>query len=628
MTELDDLVAKLKLDISDYEKNAKKAEKATDSLEKETKDLEKTNKSAGDSFDKLMTAFTGLNQGIQLVQQAYQVLQKGYQAVITETVAYAEKVRSLSRTIGSSAEDASKLIQAADDVKVSYESLSTGMQIAIRNGLEPTIDGMGKLSDQYIAIQDPIGRAKFLLDNFGRSGADLAPLMELGADGIRELGDAAESTGLVLSQVDIDATRTYEKAVDEIGDTFEGLKVEVGLELIPFVSGELKAVSNLINAIKIYNDSLDRLRSSQKAGVISVTEFGVAVTELNKTFWSSYDIGDTNFLPAMEAQKTKIYELTQTQDELVMSIFNTTSSYEEFSAGMAAAGLDMGMITEEIYNQEVAAAKLPGALSAMDAALANNKKTQESTKTAVANLTTEYQTQAGVLRDDLAKAYGELADAEDTWRNGVGSSIKAGLDKAYEDNLITLDEYIARLEILDQYAGTQYAYEFKIEQNIPELVESLLTDPESFVTKAEAFEDYFMPLDNSIKDAKGRIAELEADLVALERNYNVKVMIYSNALGSVGVGADLAYEEYQGPGYASGGITHHLSPVTVGEFGPEPFIPAEDGRILSHADAMNAIGGGGDGDNSAMLSLILLELRDLPQGMKVAMQEAVALMGG
>lgn len=627
MNELDDLVARLKLDISDYEKNAKKAEKATDSLEKETKDLEKTNKSAGDSFDKLMTAFTGLNQGIQLVQQAYQVLQKGYQAVITETVAYAEEVRSLSRTIGASAEESSKLIQAADDVKVSYESLSTGMQIAIRNGLEPTVEGMGKLSDQYVSIQDPIGRAKFLLDNFGRSGADLAPLMELGADGIRELGDAAESTGLVLSQVDIDATRTYEKAVDEIGDTFEGLKVEVGLELIPFISGELKAVSNLINAINIYNDSLGRLRSSQKAGVISAIEFGVAVTELNKTFWSSYDIGDTNFLPAMEAQKTKIYELTQTQDELVMSIFETTSSYEEFSAGMAAAGIDMGMITEEIYNQEVAAAELPGALSAMDAALANNKKTQEATKTAVANLTTEYQNQATALREDLAGAYGELAAAEDQWRNGVGSSIKGGLDQALEDGLISLSEYETKLGILDQYAGTQYAYEFKIEQNIPELVESLLTDPESFVTKAEAFEDYFMPLDNSIKDAETRIDELKAQLVSLERNYNVKVMIYSNASAYVGVGADMAYEDYQGPGYASGGIVHHLSPVTVGEFGPEPFVPAMDGRILSHADAMNAIGGG-SGDNDAMLSMILLELRDLPQSMKVAMQEAVALMEG
>jgi len=627
MADLDDLVARLKLDISDYEKNAKKAEKATDSLEKETKDLEKTNKSAGDSFDKLMTAFTGLNQGIQLVQQAYQVLQKGYQAVITETVAYAEEVRSLSRTIGASAEESSKLIQAADDVKVSYESLSTGMQIAIRNGLEPTVEGMGKLSDQYVSIQDPIGRAKFLLDNFGRSGADLAPLMELGADGIRELGDAAESTGLVLSQVDIDATRTYEKAVDEIGDTFEGLKVEVGLELIPFISGELKAVSNLINAINIYNDSLGRLRSSQKAGVISAIEFGVAVTELNKTFWSSYDIGDTNFLPAMEAQKTKIYELTQTQDELVMSIFETTSSYEEFSAGMAAAGIDMGMITEEIYNQEVAAAELPGALSAMDAALANNKKTQEATKTAVANLTTEYENQATALREDLAGAYGELAAAEDQWRNGVGSSIKGGLDQALEDGLISLSEYETKLGILDQYAGTQYAYEFKIEQNIPELVESLLTDPESFVTKAQAFEDYFMPLDNSIKDAETRIDELKAQLVSLERNYNVKVMIYSNASAYVGVGADMAYEDYQGPGYASGGIVHHLSPVTVGEFGPEPFVPAMDGRILSHADAMNAIGGG-SGDNDAMLSMILLELRDLPQSMKVAMQEAVALMEG
>jgi hypothetical protein len=291
-----------------------------------------------------------------------------------------------------------------------------------------------------------------------------------------------------------------------------------------------------------------------------------------------------------------------------------SSGYLSMSEGMYAASREAAIFAQNLETRETIIESYKGRV-------ADLKKT-------VGDLTADYQEQARTLREDLAGAYGELAAAEDTWRNGVGSSIKSGLDQALEDGLITLDQYETKLGLLDQYAGTQYAYEFKIEQNIPELVESLLTDPESFVTKAEAFEDYFMPLDNSIKDAKGRIAELEADLVALERNYNVKVMIYSNALGSVGVGADLAYEEYQGPGYASGGITHHLSPVTVGEFGPEPFIPAEDGRILSHADAMNAIGGGGDGDNSAMLSLILLELRDLPQGMKVAMQEAVALMGG
>jgi antitoxin component HigA of HigAB toxin-antitoxin module len=85
----------------------------------------------------------------------------------------------LGRTIGATPEEASKLIQAADDVQISYETLTTALEAAIRKGVEPTIEGLGGLADQYNAIQDPIERTKFLMDNFGRSGADLAPLMEL-----------------------------------------------------------------------------------------------------------------------------------------------------------------------------------------------------------------------------------------------------------------------------------------------------------------------------------------------------------------------------------------------------------------------------------------------------------------
>jgi hypothetical protein len=43
---------------------------------------------------------------------------------------------------------------------------------------------------------------------------------------------------------------------------------------------------------------------------------------------------------------------------------------------------------------------------------------------------------------------------------------------------------------------------------------------------------------------------------------------------------------------------------------------------------MNAVGRNDGGDNSVLLNAILFELQGLPQGMKVALQEAIVLMGG
>lgn len=61
--------------------------------------------------------------------------------------------------------------------------------------------------------------------------------------------------------------------------------------------------------------------------------------------------------------------------------------------------------------------------------------------------------------------------------------------------------------------------------------------------------------------------------------------------------AVLAAQQATPPGYASGGIIRAGELSIVGERGWEPFIPAVDGRILSHEDAMQAfreaISGGG-----------------------------------
>ena len=46
---------------------------------------------------------------------------------------------------------------------------------------------------------------------------------------------------------------------------------------------------------------------------------------------------------------------------------------------------------------------------------------------------------------------------------------------------------------------------------------------------------------------------------------------------------------------AAGGLTPAAAGYWVGEVGPEPFFPAQDGRILSHSDAMTAMRGGGRG---------------------------------
>jgi len=186
------------------------------------------------------------------VKVAYSSIKESIEA----TAEYGMQVRDLSLLIGATAEESSKLIQAADDVFVSFESLERGMQIAIRQGLDPTIEGMGQLADEYNSIKNPIEQSRFLLEKFGRSGAELAPLMKLGASGLKELGDAAEETGLVLDDKAVDSVINYKEQLDELNDMIGGIKTQAGML-----------------GIEMLAEGLDKVNEATGSNVSSFAEF-------------------------------------------------------------------------------------------------------------------------------------------------------------------------------------------------------------------------------------------------------------------------------------------------------------------------------------------------------------------
>jgi hypothetical protein len=217
---------------------------------------------------------------MQLFGQAIKAASDYLQSAVNDTVAYAEQVREMSRIIGASATETSTLIQVADDVKISYETLSGAMKIAIRNGVEPSIQGMADLADEYLSIQNPIERSRFLMENFGRAGADLGPLMELGSEGIRELGAAAQDTGLILDEEAIAATREYEIALDNLTDSADGLKTKIGLELVPALTLDMQNLQMLMDITGQLTAKVNGLSVEQKQQIQNFANMGGPVTAL------------------------------------------------------------------------------------------------------------------------------------------------------------------------------------------------------------------------------------------------------------------------------------------------------------------------------------------------------------
>jgi hypothetical protein len=224
---------------------------------------------AGQAFKTLDTEFDRLTNKARSMTDGFMNIKAGFDMVgdiagkviqvfndvTSSVIEYGDQVDTLSRLIGASAEESSKLIQAADDVKVNVETLQSALEVAIRKGISPTIEGIGKLSDQYRAIQNPIERSKFLMDNFGRSGADLARFMELGSQGMRDAGLEAEKLGLVLDRAAIERVRQLERAVDDMNDKWDAGKLKMGLEVVPVVNSFLETMLRADDAVQEHRDS-------------------------------------------------------------------------------------------------------------------------------------------------------------------------------------------------------------------------------------------------------------------------------------------------------------------------------------------------------------------------------------
>lgn len=236
----------------------------------------------GETVGKDVKSLASFTAGALITGVTLNTVVRGVKAAVKETTDYAYQVKDLTRLIGSTTEETSRLIQISDDLNISYSQLSTSMEQAIRKGYAPTIKGLQDIAAAYTAIQDPIERSKFLMDVFGRGGAEMGALMELGAQGIQNYNNAIDK-GMILSEDQVDNVTAMDVAIGDLGDQLQGFKVQAVSALAPVVSefiklsdgSLLKTITNLFKGINdpsvwgqaLYNAFFDGITGgAEKAG--------------------------------------------------------------------------------------------------------------------------------------------------------------------------------------------------------------------------------------------------------------------------------------------------------------------------------------------------------------------------
>lgn len=252
----------------------KKAEKAVDGLADSSDKASSSTSNFKNTQTELRSAMGNIKMVLDAAKQAYDDTIGTFQD-------YALQVSDMSRATGQTAEDTSRLIQAADDVGISYENLSTSLKMASKQGIDTSVESLKKLSDEYLTLAPGTERMQFLLKNFGRAGEDMGKLMEKGAKGIESLTQGIEDQ-LVLTPELVRQAEVYRVLTDNLNDNIEAQKVSAGVGLQTIATDILmgQEISKVANALRDQDIAQGSLTMSQITAKEMSGQYLIAAQEM------------------------------------------------------------------------------------------------------------------------------------------------------------------------------------------------------------------------------------------------------------------------------------------------------------------------------------------------------------
>lgn len=246
----------------------------------------------GSSINSIKSAITGF--------LTFQGLKSGIQSIIS-TVGELDDLGALSDRLGVSTEFLSELQYAAKLSDTDIEALNGGLEKLEKNLGKATLEGgdlnkmLGRvgleadelrkrgpeqaflaIADAISRIADPIQRAAFVTEVFGKQGQSLIGILSKGRKGIQELRDEAKSLGITFSTDMKEKVGDADDAVKRMSAALDALKRDIALTFADSITGSVDNIKGFADAIR--DNVIPTLNDMAKGAADSNKE----LKELNK----------------------------------------------------------------------------------------------------------------------------------------------------------------------------------------------------------------------------------------------------------------------------------------------------------------------------------------------------------
>ena len=282
--ELFNLLAKLTLDASDFDKGIDEAQKKADSfkmpddkkLNLDTNDFSsglEDAKSKGSEFGTMMkeifsgvkdallvggvtAAITGVvrsfQQGIDLLTTGGDKIDKQSKKLNLSTKAYQELNYALGLS-GASVDDLTMGMRKFTEIQggkvtkdqaAAFEKLGISAEKA--NGQMKSAEDL--MTETMYALADYTGDDRGLLAEafFGKSADKFNALFSEGSEGIKAMRKEAEDLGLILSDQDIKNAAEYMDATDKLSQSVNALKMDLASSIVPGLTSAANLVTKIV----------------------------------------------------------------------------------------------------------------------------------------------------------------------------------------------------------------------------------------------------------------------------------------------------------------------------------------------------------------------------------------------
>lgn len=289
---------------------------------------------------------------------------------ITEVLQMADSYDKLSQRTGFSIEFLSQFTEAADDVRISAGTVEAGVMKFSRalgglgdasdeamngaKGVGGAFEGMGiktrdaegkvrpleelllEVSDAFQRMPDGPEKAALAVQLFGRSGAELIPILNKGSTAIKESMQAAKDLGLTFDRDTKEAMNRLKTAQDTLEDSWTGLTRKVGTAVIP-------ALADFTQAMNMGMEKTQKVRESQGelAGFMATFEsswnFLTGQVKLNTEATATNETATNTNKEEKEEAAAAAAKLKDEEAKLHEQIRNVTSAF----GGQTEAMTDM-----------------------------------------------------------------------------------------------------------------------------------------------------------------------------------------------------------------------------------------------------------------------------------------------